>query len=296
MQEQDELKQLEFEKQVQEEAEKLELVKASPEKSNDPVEPIKEKVYTEDELQALEMGWNPDHEGENFVSAKEFIRVGEIIKSKRDQKKESDKKIDALQSAVQKLLEHNKKVEEQAYLKAKMELDNREREAVQSGDIEEFEKVKRESSLLSRPAVEVAPAQPQYSQDQLDFANKNKDWFNQSNPDLVDTVSATYDFLKNQDQKQGIYRPEAELLKEVENTVKAIPRFADRFPKSGVSKSKEARVGLVEAPSKATVAAITASPLSYDDKVLLSQIKMADPSFTEKDFLAMRQQLNPQSK
>jgi len=288
------LNELLFQKQVQEEAEKLGLVKKEEVKDDSASSKTEttEPQYSEIEQEAIEMGWDPAHKGENFVDAKEFVRVGQIMEAKRKATKRAvaaEEKIDGLQKAVNQLLEHNKKVEQIAYQKAIKEIQDRKDAAIMEGDVSGVRAAEIEAEALKNSQPVVQPQQQQYTQEQLDFANRNKDWFNPNNQDLVDTVSVTYDFLKAQDIKQGVNRPEVELLKEVEDTVKAIPRFAKKFVKTGVEKAKEAKVSLVETPSQSvTKQSVT---LSMDDRIQLKQIQLADPSFSEKDFVKLKGQL-----
>ena len=285
---------MKFIQEVKEEAEKA-LPKEDI-KTEDVVEDTTNVVEdrTPEELEAIEMGWKPDHKGENFVSAKEFIRVGQIIKAKREATKkvvEVESELQELKKGMSFLLEHNKKVETVAYERAMSDLTARKREAIEAGDVQAFESVEREAERLKTTQPTQQPAQPQYTQAQLDFANRNRSWFNPdpNNTDLVSAVEHTYNYVRDVAQKKGLNITEEQMLQETEKMVKN--NFKDRFEKDGITKSKEAKVALVETPTK-SAGARQETNLTFDDRIRLKQIQMADPKFSEADYKKLKDQLS----
>jgi uncharacterized protein YaaR (DUF327 family) len=95
----------------------------------------------ETDQKAFDAGWRPQTEWEgdpeDWVSAKEYLRVGEMmdrIKSQGSQLRSYTKKMDQMESAMKELGEHNKKIAEQEYNKALQDLKSLKSEALELGD------------------------------------------------------------------------------------------------------------------------------------------------------------------
>lgn len=98
---------------------------------------------SETEQKAHAAGWRPQTEWEgnpeDWVNAKEYLRVGEMmdrIKSQGSQLRSYTKKLDQLESALKQLGEHNKKIQEKEYNKAMRDLKAMKAQALEQGDYE----------------------------------------------------------------------------------------------------------------------------------------------------------------
>lgn len=96
---------------------------------------------SESEQSAHDAGWRPQEQWEgdpeDWVSAKEYLRVGEMmdrIKSQGSQLRSYTKKLDQMESAMQELGEHNRKIAEQEYNNALKDLKSMKSEALEIGD------------------------------------------------------------------------------------------------------------------------------------------------------------------
>src|SRR6056297_2139419 len=82
----------------------------TPEKEAEAAETPTEENQTIEEL-ATQLGWKPDHDGENFVDASTYIlRSREIQDSMRDHNKDLKSQLSNLQGSVDALKEHNERV------------------------------------------------------------------------------------------------------------------------------------------------------------------------------------------
>lgn len=261
------------------------------------------KTVEEDSLlaEAVKMGYNPDYEGDNFVSPKEFIRVGKMIKAKED-------KIEGLSSAVNKLLEHNKKVEMLAYERAMKDLGAAKNEAIKEGDVGKVHKLDQEIIKTYNESPIAQAKSPDNSKPTLnkatqDFVARNT-WFN-GDPENVDIASAaihTYNYIKDSYIRKGLLKAneaisndmDAKMLADVERSIKSHPDFVHKFEKTGATKAKESKVAMVESPSRSAPSK-SITKLTYEDRVQLKQIQMADKKFTESDYIKLKDQVSKKS-
>lgn len=77
-----------------------------------------ETSYTDDEQRAMDQGWDPEYDGPNKRTAKEFLDRGELL----TKIKETTKELRKVQEIVGALTQHNKQVYEAGYRKAIGEL------------------------------------------------------------------------------------------------------------------------------------------------------------------------------
>jgi len=97
----------------------------------------------EAEQKAHDAGWRPqaqwEGDPEDWVSAREYLRVGEMmdrIKSQGNQLRSYTKKLDQMETALTEMGEHNKKIKEQEYNKALEDLKDLKADALRSGDMD----------------------------------------------------------------------------------------------------------------------------------------------------------------
>jgi hypothetical protein len=280
---QEELGNLQFQKEVEDAAKEAGLVK----QESDVVE---EKVYTDVEKEQMEKGWDPTHP--NGVSAEEFKRVGEIIEAKRKaskRAKDAESKIDQLQQAVNQLLDHNKKVAQQTREQVYSELESKRVAAMQEGNVPEVYKIEQEQKKLGNSPSDT-PKSQQFTEAQYSFADRNKDWFNPDpqNEDLVIAVEHEYNKQMAIVKTKNLSLSEEEVLKKVEDNIKNTYEYKSKY---GKTTKEKVDVPLVEPPSSTSTKPTKTTVLSVDDRIQLQQIRLADPKFSEKDFLDMKNQL-----
>lgn len=172
----------EFKKQVDEAKERLEIKDETA--SSEEVVDTSEAVVDEVEQEAVKMGWDPNHKGPNFVSAKEFVERGSFFR-KIDT---LNKKIEAQSNVLKQLETHYKNVEEAAYKKGVHDATLKRNQAVLDGDVNAFNAAEAElNELKAKPPVLKNESQSNtgnvVTQDMLDWVEENKSWFNNSTKD-----------------------------------------------------------------------------------------------------------------
>jgi uncharacterized protein YaaR (DUF327 family) len=123
---------------------------------------------SEVEQKAFDAGWRPEAEfegdAEDWVSAKEYLRVGEMmdrIKSQGNQLRSYTKKVDQLEEALQTLGEHNKKIAQEEYNKALNDLKSLKVEALEMGDHETVVEIDERMVDLKQNDPSTQPEPPQ---------------------------------------------------------------------------------------------------------------------------------------
>lgn len=128
---------------------------------------------SESERQATESGWKPkgdwDGEPDDWVSAQEFNRRGELLRKIHNQ----NRQIKQLDGVVNTLAKQQKKIFDAGYDKAKKELKSRLREAAKDGDdatadviedrLEQLEAQKAQDIQALTPSAPVAAVVPEFS-------------------------------------------------------------------------------------------------------------------------------------
>lgn len=235
-----------------------------------------EKQYTTLELEQMEKGWDPDHEGSNKVSAEEFKRVGEIIDAKRKASREAQLKsreVEELTSTVKQLVEHNKLLAKTAQEQRLRELEVRKIESIQQGDVASVVAVEKEYEALKATIVPVAPAAatPPSAEVQA-FLDENASWVKGTSPEDI----RMQNFLKAQVQFYMETDPdvnEGVAIKEIKGLLAA--KFPDKFI---VEKPKPSKVGVSTTKGTGTI------NMNLDERQLFESIRSVDKSFTVDQF------------
>lgn len=271
----DQAKLEEFKEQIQEELKNLTPETEKEENTQEEPATKEEPQYTQEEQEAIEKGWDPTYKGDNFVSAKEFIRVGSMIK----RMKSSEKKLEELKDVVKDLSHHLKKADEAALEKARRELREQKLQAVNEGDVDRFNQLEKQESLL----VQEPPAQPpEVSEAAKDFASRNKDWFNTSTPENHEMAMAadTIDkFIGEQLQKQGKTVSVKEHLQMVEDRIKKL--YPHRFENPNQQKPSLVSKSTVSSGAAKTT---LASRLTDRQLQMAKQVKQIDPNFNLEEY------------
>lgn len=155
-----------------------------------PVEKVEEVVVmSPTETSARDAGWVSEEEwveqgkaADDWVSAKEFVRVGDIYKSLHQNKRE----LKQTQAQLDALRRHNTYIFEKAYQTAKDDLRKEKRQAIREGDLEKLEDIETQMEELVDTHVkekETIQAQPQVQNQEFDqFINRNT-WYS-DNPEM----------------------------------------------------------------------------------------------------------------
>lgn len=136
------------------------------------------------EARARRMGWVPKDEFRGpdtaWKDAEAFIEAGEAaMPVLRERNRKLDAEVAKLQAIVRDLPGKLSKIEQQMYERATKELKDRQRKAVESGDVEEFDAVEREISSLQKQAKEDGgDKKPADTQPIVDAWAKQNPWFN----------------------------------------------------------------------------------------------------------------------
>lgn len=148
-----------------EEIEKTEAAETTKEESE------QQPKYTESELKAIEAGWKPKNqmkEGEEFYSAEEFLRRGELMQAISKQKRKSDN----LEKVISNLTEILKKQGDKINTVEISKVKDARKQAIENGDVkavEEFDKHIEEVKQLTLQSDQHILNQ---------FAESNAYWFN----------------------------------------------------------------------------------------------------------------------
>lgn len=115
---------------------------------------------------ATQLGWKPNHDGENYVDAKTYIlRSREIQDSMRDHNKDLKQQLQTIQGSVEALKEHNERVYKAEVSRLQGEVDRLRKErkaAIEMADVDKVDELDKEigtiEKTLSSPKPKSAPA------------------------------------------------------------------------------------------------------------------------------------------
>lgn len=132
------------------------------------------------EAQARNEGWVPKEEfqgnPENWADAKEFLRVGKIIKARDEKNSKLEKELKELKQITKTMLTNMQKAEQVAYEKATKDLETRLLRAKEIGDVEEALHVtQQQQELMKKQQQELAQHQTSFkdSEEFQSFLPKN---------------------------------------------------------------------------------------------------------------------------
>lgn len=156
------------------------------------------------EVKARELGWKPkgEYEGENYVSAGEFLRRGELF----DKIHSQGTVIKELTENVKFLSNRYKLAEKQAYEKALKDLQEQRIAAIQDSDVDRVLSIDKEAQEINRELyqyqMDTAPKNRYDDPAVKEFLSKNT-WFNTNAPVgskertlTRDAVDLAHDFVK----------------------------------------------------------------------------------------------------
>lgn len=143
------------------------------------------------EAEAIEMGWKPKSgfrgDDAKFVDAAEYVRRGkEIMPFLRKDLASAYKKIEALEGAVARSVEHISKAEKQAYERAKKELENQLEQQASVGDTAGVKATAEEIVALEREVIAQPPAAA--SNPEFETWQAENTWFGKDKPLTAATI------------------------------------------------------------------------------------------------------------
>jgi hypothetical protein len=147
---------------------------------------------------ASQLGWKPDHTGENFVDAATYIlRSKEIQNSMKDHNKDLKNQLQNLQGSVDALKEHNERVYKAELSRMEGEiarLKKEKRAAIETADVDKVDELEQEISSLEKNLNAPKPKAPASTNPIYDEWVKDNSWYltNNEMAAYADTVAQQY--------------------------------------------------------------------------------------------------------
>lgn len=206
-------------------------------------EEVEEEEYDEVEQEAMKKGWNPegpDDPDKRAISAQEFLDRQKLYDDLRKRGRENKK----LQRAVEDLKASHKIVAEQAYKRAKRELEREKRLAYDEGDTSRAMEIDKEMSELEADQKKISSEEGNVDQQATEEAYNSfreaNPWYD-SDPELRGYADLIGQGLISQNPQRAQEDPEGffeQVAAEVKN------RFADKF--EGEKRVKRRKANAVE--------------------------------------------------
>lgn len=210
-------------------------------------------TLTPEEARASDGGWRPQEEwqGEEdeWIDARTFNKNGEFmdrIKSQTSQLRGQDKKISKLETSIQNLAEHNKKIDEVAFKKALNELKGLKRDALDIGDNDQV--VEIDDQINDLKSIQKEADQPNIEEPQENINPEVVDWIEQNNWYKTDTMlrgAADALTLEIVQAYPELRNSPSEVLKKVE------VRMKEEFPSKFGKTTRRGSVQTVSEPGQA---------------------------------------------
>lgn len=232
------------------------------------------------EQRAEKQGWAPlekfKGDPEDWVSAKEFLRVGSLFEANKVLKT----KLAKIESVLDTVVKTTSKAEQRAYEKALHEIENRKLQAEEDGDIKAYKQAELAERELARDAPALAPVNavtdtPEWK----DFTSKNA-WADVSNK------SPTLEDLEKRADARAITlaytekHPDADIASVLSHVEKKIQRLYPSEVKADSPKTEEVEEEKTEVrrpKSNAVSSSSVKKPkaISIDQSTLSTQEKEA---------------------
>lgn len=180
-------------------------------------EPQDEPQMSEVEAQAYEMGWRPktEHKGDQpWIGAEEFIGRKPLY----DGLSKANKRVKSLEDKIQKLLDHNSKIEQAQYEKAMRELTREHRQAVREGRDDDADAIEEKQRQLE---ADQKPQEDNFPPEFLAWRDENE-WYT-TDPELQQFADSIAPGMKQSHPNLG----PKEFFELVGNTVQKA--FPDKF-------------------------------------------------------------------
>lgn len=266
---------------------------ASPELSQETSPPNEVKEYSEVEQKAIEMGWDPNHEGKTFVPAEEYVNRAPLFERIEKQNKE----LKELKNVTKQMADHMSSVRKESYESALRDIEDRKLQAVSTGDMVQYQKAESEATVVKTkmaadPITNQVRERPESDPDIVGWVQKNSTWYNgESKEDkkMKAAAEAIDTFLANQARiEQDTPVNEFPTLN-IKDHLKAVEKEVERlFPHrfKNMNREQPAAVG------KSTVGNINktnvglASRLTDEQKNLAEAFNRSNPKYTPEHYAA----------
>ena len=249
-----------------------------------------EKELSEIEQEAMDQGWQPpnefDADDKEFVSAAEFLRRGELFDKIKELKHASKSETRRLEKQIKELTSLVKESRKQGYEQALKDLEAQRQEAVETGDIDAFNKIDARYADVQRKIAEASqtveePSVSEVDPAALEFQDRNKDWFNNNTPENSQMVNQAISIDQHLANAKP-YLTEQQRLQVVEKEMKTL--YPHRF-----SNAKKKRPAPVVSANKADAVG-SAAKVRFEDlddrqKANCQAFLSLDPSLTVDDFI-----------
>ena len=235
------------------------------------------------EALAIELGWNPDFEGEDKVDAKTYIlKSREIQDTMREHIKEQKGQLNELSNSVAALKSHNEKVYKAEVAKLKNELEDlkqERKEAIEEGDVTKVEELDERID-----GVEESMTQPQKEDNETKSRNTaefdawlaDNKWYD-DDPEMA----AYADAIASENKGAPFARVAALVDRKVREMFP--DKFAEQTPTTP-TKKKQSPSPVEESGSKPTAAKFTKANLTDNQKAIMSQF-VRQGIMTEKQYI-----------
>lgn len=198
-----------------------------------------EEKQNEIEGIAKELGWNPEYEGDDAKTAREFIlNSRDIQKTQRDHAKRLQSEIEELRNGFGAFQEHVKATYEAQVEEYKQKITDLKAErsaAMKDGDVDAVDAIERKLENTAKQKPKAPPNTPNYSQAEVNtwfsenaWANPNSREFNQEMANVVDSILSPYAIFQG-DQIVGYKVSVPRLLEKARKEVKGL--YPEKFEK-----------------------------------------------------------------
>lgn len=227
------------------------------------------------EAVAVELGWNPDFEGDGKVDAKTYIlKSREIQDTMREHIKEQKGQLHELSDSVTALKTHNEKVYKAEVTRLKTELEDlrrERREAIEEGDVDKVDELDERIDGVEESITK--PDEKPRSTAEFDAWIADNKWYEE------DAELAAYaDAIASENRGA----PFARVAALVDRKVKEM--FPDKFPAATPQKQKSPSP-VEESGTRPQGAKFTKADLSEGQKTIMAQF-VRQGIMTEKQYIA----------
>lgn len=237
------------------------------------------KDLTEIEEAAIEIGWDPEYDGEDAVDARTFIiNSREIQDSMRKKNKNSEREIKRLTKAVEDIKNYYRKLDEVRAEKLASEIERLKEEryeAIEEGDIE---KVRKLDNKIDKTEQQVEPLiEDDYDNPEFDEWVEDNPWYG-VDPELTEYADAQATL----DKYKGV--PYKRVLKLVEKTTREM--FPEKFNSGRQAQSQRNMPPKVEGRTTGRIKRKpTKADLTPEQREVMKSIMSVSDDMTEEEYI-----------
>jgi hypothetical protein len=223
--------------------------------------------YSQEEQDAISQGWNPNYEGPDKRSAKEYLERGSFFKKIDAQNKE----IKELKTLVKEVVDNGRKAQQAAYERALKQIEEQKLQALSSGDVDTYKQMEQHEVELKKQGLpQSMPQQQETPQELQEWADRNKAWFNTNpeNEDLTLIAQGLENAIVYEYRRKGIEPNQIEVLEKVEKQIKQLPQYRARFDNPNQSKPSAVGTSTVTTSTKTSLT----SQFSAQQKVIAENL------------------------